>query len=119
MLGMQLTTMIAFSIAGLSWAIFLVSEQTKTSTLFLVFAFWLFLSLSVLGVVISKIKKHKQNPIVADAEILDENVNVRMKQADSWIEGKSFLFGLLAPIGFIAIITVLIALLIMLDAKFF
>lgn len=106
MLGMQLSVLVSFSIAGLVWIIFLAKQQTSLAVLIFSFMFWLFLSSISILVIISKIRKHYQNPIVK----LDES-----NLPDSWIEGKSLLFGLLVPILFIATIIGFIILLYYID----
>ncbi len=121
MLGMQLSILVAFSLAGLSWIIFFVGESKILVNILVVFFVWLFLSVTSIWVIIYKIKKHYQNPIAFDEQgnvLQSENKGIKPEtnwQGDSWIEGKSLIFGLMSPIIAIVIILGIIALLFYLD----
>ncbi len=120
MLGMQLSIFVFLSLGGLLFVIYFAQEAKTLLSLLGAFSFWLFLSAAVFWVIYMKLKDHKQNPIADDDVRLSENnvSNPRIKQEDSWIEGKSFLFGLLSPIIFVMAVTGLIALLVFIDSVF-
>ncbi len=101
MLGMQMTIIIMFSLAGLWWVLFLASQSVSFVALAFSIIFWLFMSLASIGFTLLKIRMHYLNPIVPQSK--EDN---KLERPDSWIESKSLLFGLSAPIIFIAVFVI-------------
>ncbi len=98
MLGMQLTIIGMFSLAGLWWVIFLSGQSVSFVALAFAIVFWLFMSLAAIGFTIFKIRIHYLNPVVPQTK-----EDSKLDRPESWIESKNLLFGLSAPIIFIAV----------------